>query len=201
MAEVAIQNEADVSAGGFHIEIRPDELTVTADKSAIQPRKRSPLRNFLTVLVCVFAALYLVLVFVPAMLKGGITKVAVLALVVVPSLLWAYLRGSKNLHCTRDNLEVIHVVHGRVRNNWLFPKNVVRNIRFAPVAYSKYGSTCGLVFTVRGKKVKTLYGIECPEAQIVLKQLDRLGFDVVHDVGMPMMVEMALERRNSCLNI
>jgi hypothetical protein len=200
VAETAIKNDATVSAGGFRIEIYPDELTVTADRSAVQPRKKSAMGIFFMALVGIFVAFYFLFVFLPAILNGGFTYLAIVALLIAPSLLWAYLRGSKNLHCTHDNLEVIQVSNGRVRNKWLFPKDAVKGICFAPVSYSKYGSICGLVFTAQGKKVKILYRLECPEAQTILKQLDRLGFDVVHDVGMPMMVEMALERRNSWLN-
>jgi len=42
-----------------------------------------------------------------------------------------------------------------------------------------------------------LDGLEIIEAQRLLSELKRLGYDTVYDVGMPMAVEMALERRNS----
>jgi hypothetical protein len=201
MAETAVQNDATIFAGGFRIEIHPDELTVTADRSAVQPKKKSVKKTLFTVFICIFFAFYLLFDVLPSILSSGVDDVVIVSLIVGSLLLWGYLSGSKNLHCTRDNLEVIQVSRGQVRDKWLYPKDAVKNIRFAPVAYSKYRTTCGLVFTVQGKKIKTLRGIESPEAQIVLKQLDRLGFDVVRDVGMPMMVEMALERRNSWLNV
>ena len=198
--EAAIQSEPTLSAGGFRIEIHPEEITVTADKSAVQPKKRSTLKITFSEVVCGFAALYILFFILPSIVNRSYAYLAALVLIFGPSLLRAYLKGSKNLHGTGDNLEVIQVSRGKVRNKWLFPKSAIKGVRFAPVAYSRYGTTCGLVFTAEGKKVKILNGLECPEAQTILKQLDRLGFDVVHDVGMPMMVEMALNRRNLWLN-
>jgi hypothetical protein len=200
MADTAIQNEAPLSAGGFRIEIHPDEITVTADKSAVQAKKKSALKIAFSVAVFCFVALYILVFYLPDILMGGYGFWVALILIFGPSLVWNYLRGSKNLHCTRDNLGVVQVSRGSIRNKWLFPKSAVKGIRFTSVAYSKYGATFGLVFTVEGKKVKILYGLECPEAQTILKQLDRLGFEVVHEVGMPLMAEMALKRRNSWLN-
>ena len=53
----------------------------------------------------------------------------------------------------------------------------------------------GLEFMVNGKKKKTLFGLEAPEANSILQGLSKLGIDTVHDPAMPMIVEMALERR------
>jgi phosphoribosylformylglycinamidine (FGAM) synthase PurS component len=53
------------------------------------------------------------------------------------------------------------------------------------------------MFNVDGKKKKILYGLEAPEAEPILRALSHLGIDTVHDPGMPMIIEMALERRKS----
>jgi hypothetical protein len=194
-----IQDDSTISSGGFRITIYPDKLTVIADRTAVMSRKKLAIGDFFKILIYISVTIYVFFIFIDATIKGGLTYLAILLLIIAASLLWSYQRGNSNIHCTCDNIEVIRVSMGRVRNQQLYPKDTVKGIRFAPVFYSKYGSICGLVFTVRGKKFKILYGLESPEAQIILEQLRRLGFDVIQDVGMPMMVEMALERRNSCL--
>jgi len=108
--------------------------------------------------------------------------------------------GKKALHCTRNSIEVVNLVRGVERSRRSYPKAEVGQIRYSAVSYSKYGAVNGIVFEAAQKKVKSLSGLECPEAQIILKEFDRLGFKVFHDVGMPMLVEMALERRNSWIN-
>ena len=186
-----------------------EEVVVNSHLLHLQQFRPDPGQGFLLrrswrnigFIVSLFLAAYILFVLIPEIVEKGASYLAALVLIFVPSLLWAYLRGSKNLHCTRESLEVIRIARGKVRERWLFPKEVVKGIRFAPVAYSRYGSKCGLVFTVQRKMVKVLSGLECPEADTILKQLDRLGFDVVQDVGMPMMVEMALERRDSPFNL
>ena len=200
MTGTAIQNEGTICAGGLRIEVHPDELTVTRDRTTLQPKKKTAFGTVWKVILFILIAFYVLFSFLPAALKGGYAFLGIFGAMIAIPTLWGYWQGSKDLHCTRDTLEVIQVARGKVRNKWLFPKSSVKAIGFAPVSYSKYGSTCGLVFKVQGKKVKTLVGLECPEAQIILQQLDRLGFDVVNDVAMPMMVEMALERRNSVFN-
>lgn len=90
---------------------------------------------------------------------------------------------------------MIRVVCSKVRGTRSFPRECVKRIRFGQVAYSRYGGTTGLIFTVDGKQEKILYGLECIEAQKILDELQRLGYDIVRDVGMRMMVEMAESRR------
>jgi uncharacterized integral membrane protein len=181
--------------GGFRIEISQDELTVTRDQAAWKPRRSSVLaRVFYTVFV-VIAVIVVVIDFGAALIDRPLIVAALAALLFLPGLLWTRFAGINNLHCTRQNLEVIRIVRRRETGRWLFPRDLVKKVRYAEVAASRYGATFALAFSVEGKKVKVLRGIECPEAQTILRELSRLGFDVVHDIGMPMMVEMALERR------
>jgi hypothetical protein len=133
---------------------------------------------------------------IPDIATSGIGVWLVIVLFAVCGWLFS---GHNDLHCTSERMDVIRMVRGQMKNKRTFLKESVMKIRFALVRYSQYSPTCGLVFYVAGKKIKTLEGLESPEAQTILRELDRLGFDVVHDVGMPMMVEMALEKRNSWL--
>jgi hypothetical protein len=119
MTDTAMPKGTKVSAGGFLIDIQTDELTVTAEKSAVQPRKKSPLRVSFIVIVSLFLAAYILFALIPEIVDKGASYLAALVLIFVPSLLWAYLRGSKNLHCTRESLEVIRIARGKVRERWL----------------------------------------------------------------------------------
>ena len=195
MLEITTNIEKILTDGGFRIEIKSDELTVTADKSAWKAHTSTAVSRIFSVLALIVFAVY------------GLSKVlenpgsAGFALLILTaifglSLLFNYLSGTNNLHCTRENIEVIRARRNKVIGKWLFSRSLVRQVRWAAVSYSRYGSTCAIVFNVEGKKVKTLRGIECPEAQTVLNELKRLGYDVEIDVGMPMMVDMALGRRD-----
>lgn len=200
MAETTIQNDATVSAGGFRIKIQPDELTVAADGPSVLPNRKSMKGILLTALVGVFAASCSLFIFLPTGANPDSASWAVTTLLIAAFFVWVYLSGSKGLHCTRDSLEVDRISCGRVKSKQLYPKDAVKGICFTAVACSEYGSIYGLEFSAKGKKVKVLHGLQSPEAQTILRQLDRLGFDVVHDVAMPMMVQMALERRQSWFN-
>jgi hypothetical protein len=197
MAEPTIQDDASVSAGGFRIVTRPDELTVTANGSSVKLNKKSIKGLLLIALGGAFAASCSLFIYRPTDANPDVVSWAILTLLIAGLFVWAYLSGSKNLHCTRDSLEVVQISCGRVKNRQLFPKNAVIDICYTAVAWSEYGSIYGLQFDAEGKKVHVLHGLQSPEAQLILKQLERLGFDVVYDVAMPMMVQMALERRQS----
>ena len=200
MSEIANNNQKTLADGGFRIEIRPDELTAASDKSAWLTCKPSAAWRFIRIFIL---GLIVVALFINALTLTGSTKNGLPLILFISvgsvAMLVNYLRGTNNLYCTRENLEVISLRRGKVIGKWLFPRSVVQQIRWAAVSYSKYGATCAIVFNVEGKKVKTLRGIECPEAQTVLLELKRLGYDVMLDVGMPMMAEMALENRSGKL--
>jgi hypothetical protein len=57
-----------------------------------------------------------------------------------------------------------------------------------------------LICEAAGKRIKMLYGLKSVEANKILNELQRLGFDVSRDPGMPMMVEMEEAHRRSWLS-
>lgn len=161
------------------IEISQDELTVTKD--------RSKENTFSTYLVgCVVALCF-------ALYWGLPFSLFLLTMVGIGYLL----SRAHNLRCTRETLEVIDIIHYQGSETRSFSRTEVKGICFGAVSYSKYGAICGLVFEAAGKKIKMLYGLKSPEAQKILGELERLGFDVIWDPGMPMMVEMETSRRQS----
>ena len=118
------------------------------------------------------------------------------------SLLWTAFRAmfssGESLECTADTLTIGRIPNYVLTGRWTyqtFPSKSVKQLTFAAVRVSQYGSTMGFVFQVDGKKKKALSGLEAPEADQILQALSRLGVDTVHDPAMPMIVDMALARR------
>ena len=185
--------------GGFRIDIRPDELTVTPDTKAW--RNKTNRRWSIAFRIFLYCIVGLVLVGKIATSNHPVEMLLVLALVIGLSYVDMKFAKQKAIHCTRDSIEVIEIVRGKERDKRSYAKTEVGEIRYAPVAYSRYSSVNGILFNVAGKKVKALSGLECPEADTILKAFERLGYSVFHDVGMPMLVEIALERRNSRINL
>lgn len=182
MAGSAAHSVEPQISGGFRIEISPDELTVTEFTSA-----RTRLWVYLTYAV----------VFCCLLVSAGRSSEIFLLLLLGASVFRYLFVGVHNLRCTRENLEVIDIFYGRTRRTRSYKRNDVSGTRFGAVSLSKYGPTGGLIFEVAGSRIKALYGLRCVEAQKVLDELQRLGFDVCRDPGMPMMIEMDQSRRNS----
>jgi hypothetical protein len=110
-------------------------------------------------------------------------------------------KGYNDLKCTRTNLEVINTFRGQARSTQSFLKADVKQIKFGALSTFSTRPLMGLVFTAGNKQVKILEGLKCVEAQKILDQLQHLGYDIVRDVAMPMMVEMEEEHRKSWLNL
>lgn len=171
------------TSGGFRIEISPEQLSVTDDTSA-----KSPLWLYLT-----YAA-FLCYVLVSEGRSSAFLFLLLLSAIRAFQYLFV---GVHNLRCTRENLEVIDVFHGRAKKTRSYKRSDVTGISFGTVSFSRYGATGGMIFEAAGKRIKALYGLKCVEAQKLLNELQRLGFDVCRDPGMPMMIEMEQSRRKS----
>jgi hypothetical protein len=119
-------------------------------------------------------------------------------------LFWKGLRGlfasGESLTCDAQTLTISRIPEYVLTGRWksqTFPIKSVRQVSFTVVRFTRYRTTLGLVFYVDGKKKKTLYGLEAPEADPILQGLSKLGVDTVHDPAMPMMIDMVLSRRKS----
>ena len=180
MSGFAESTSTDVRiSGGFRIEISPQELIVTKTGSS-----------------AVSTLVLLAVLALGALLSDS--SLVYSAIVVSAVLIGWYLSGvDHNLRCTRERLEVLDVFQIRAPKTRTYPCSDVKQIAFSAVSFSKYGSINGLAFEACGKRVKMLYGLKSVEAKIILDELERLGFDVFHDVAMPMMIEMEQSRRKS----
>jgi hypothetical protein len=205
-----------VTAGGFRIEIRPEELLVNADRTAFDRNAKK--RNWmLFVLWVVFIfvpnlSLFTTLEFphslsslrrMPTLLftmppeqqaLRWFCSLLVLAILIV-SLLLASWRGQKTLRCTPDHLEIIHAFHGRIRRRQSFAKSEVKSIQYDE-GTSIISANSGRLRFIAGKRnYQCLLGLKSLEAQRILDELRKMGFDAIRDPALPMMLEMEQSRR------
>ena len=132
-----------------------------------------------------------------------------LALVCLPVagillLLWMALQvlrplfgSQQTIRCTRAELQLTSIDFGRTWQRRSFAQEDVRSLTFGAVSVSKYGAVNGLRFQVHKKQVKTLRGLKAAEGQQILGELRRLGFDVLIDPAMKMIIEIEQSRDRS----
>lgn len=186
-----------VCDGGFRIEIGPEELIVARDGKAATPRTGTAVFVVFLILSAVVICFKLLPDSFASFVNAPLTVLVVAGVLVWLVVRWTQQARTDNLHCTPKSLGVIRVMRGRESEKRMFARTRVRAINFTAVSWSTSGPTFALVFKVDGKEIEVLRGIESPEAQTVLRELQRLGYDVEFDVGMAMMVQMAIERRRS----
>jgi hypothetical protein len=191
-----------IQYGGLRIEIQKDRISALPGSPDLTKAIKSSsavgtVRTFLVVVAALWAGIEVIGLFESKELDP-LFALGFALLFGLPSFAWGYFQGDNYLCCSADALEVIHVARGR-ETIQRYSKAEVKRVRFGEVSLSKNGSINGLLLNANGKKVKLLEGLDSPEAEKILRGIDRLGFDVEHDVGMPMMVEMALERRRFSL--
>jgi hypothetical protein len=200
MTDGAVGVAETIRAGGFVIEVAPDSVRVAADKIALSLSKNAGAKKVFRAILYGCFALFVVSEIASLIEHRQSTFFLGFAAIFGVSLLIAAHKSKSDIDCTRDSFRVIRKVRGKTTGTQIFSKSQVGVIKYATFSASQYGSICGLLFVVDGKKVKVLSGLEIPEAYRILGELDRLGYQVLRDVGMPMAVEMAQERRNSIFN-
>jgi hypothetical protein len=104
------------------------------------------------------------------------------------------LGGRQVLRCTRGRMEIIDIDFGRVWRRRFFARTKVREIVFGAAGFT-LGSRRGLSFLTAGKRVRLFPGLKAPEAERVLNEMKRLGFEVVRDPHLVRMVELEQTRR------
>jgi hypothetical protein len=187
MAEIADQPGVE-SSGGFRIGVSRDELTVAADPSSM-PRR---------LIAWVLAMMLVVALGTELILSGGSLTGLLVALFIAAVLGIPYLLTTdRNLRCTRAAIEVIRVRRGHVVQTVAYQRLDIGPIQYGAVSYSRSGAIYGLMFRAAGKRIKSLNGLKPVEAQRILRELERLGYEVQHDAGMATRVEREMARRNS----
>jgi hypothetical protein len=201
-------------AGNVRIEVLPDQLTVT------MPAERSA-REFLA---CGFVLLVILILFnnsifhylVAANLLSAalverigpyikpapsifspFVSLFICCLVMGQTALEAFRRllgGRQTLLCTRNRLELTDADFGRIWRRRAYTRKGIEEIAFRPPGFT-IGARSGLSYLVAGKRVKVFSGLRAPEAERILTELKRLGFDTVHDPQMLLLVEMEQTRR------
>jgi hypothetical protein len=113
--------------------------------------------------------------------------------------------SDETLRCDHIALTISRIPYLDFHNsNWKTKSFALRDIeqfRFDIYASAKRSSIYGFRFRVNGRRHKTLPGLEAPEAQDILKALQRLGIDVVLDDWLQIRVAEALRRRGGPISL
>lgn len=141
MAELVITEPKVIASGGFRIEVCPGELTVTRDRRAWKPVNRSALIRVLRIILFAVLACSALIQILSESSIGDSGLLSVLAVTFPIALTFAMLRGDNNIHCTRDCLEVMTVLKGKLKGKRSFPTQAVKKIRFGAVSISQYSAT------------------------------------------------------------
>jgi hypothetical protein len=166
-----------IAAGGFRIVKGTERIEVVRDKQAFDSSTRKKrLAIFLSGIVA--SSLMLIGQFIridiahPVPIAWAthifpwVSPGCFLPLIIALGVLYS---GAVNLTCTRDEVQATWIRFGKVKRI--------------------------LTFLAGGKLVKCLPGLKCVEAQLILNELERMGFDVVRDPEMPTMVQVEQSRR------
>lgn len=214
MSDAPSHSERAQVAGNVRIEVLPDQITVT------MPAERSA-REFLA---CGFVLLVILILFdnsifhylvgAKLLAAGLVARVGpwikpapsifspfaslfICLLVMGQTAFGAFRRlfgGRQILRCTRGRLEVVDVDLGRAWQQRHYARKEIEEIVFGSAGFT-LGGRSGLSFLAGGKRVKVFSGLRAPEAEKILTELKRLGFDTVRDPQMLLMVEMERTRR------
>jgi hypothetical protein len=170
---------------------------VTPDRSARAPGEKWVARFVLGLLVCAYWLFFSLSQLMSGVTRGGLVSAAIVGVFLAGVLALASLKGKTELRCSLEGLEIVRVVRGRVKGVRTFSRSEVKRVQFVDDSFFENGARGRLGFIASGRPVTALKRLGSVEAQKILNECRRLGYDVVCDTGMPMMIEMEESRRKS----
>jgi hypothetical protein len=193
-----------VGAGGFRVVISPREIEVIRDKKTFDSSTR---KKRLAILLSgvIVSCLMLIGQFIridiahPLPVAWAthtfpwVSPGCFLPLIIALGVLYS---GAVNLSCTQDEVQATWIRFGKVKRVLSFPKNEVTRFQYVDGFNPFSGRSSYLCFSVGERSVKCLPGLKCVEAQLILNELERMGFDVVNNPAMSGMVQMEQSRRH-----
>lgn len=213
MTNVDAKDGQTFPSQGFRVAITPNELVVTSDRSAYDPRTKK-----WHVVVLISCAALSFAFFVgelfrqirePSHISPGIPygfSMALIWMVWVFSLTWpwapllmalqALYPAMDEFRCTKESIRITRMVRGKPKRIRDFSTSEVRRIQYVHQDFPWFGSPSCLGFRARDKRVSCLDGLKTSEAQRILDELGRMGLDVARNPDMPVMIEMEEPRRN-----
>ena len=206
MAEADIDTTVNMASWGFRLTVQSNELTAKTDRRAYDSRTRKK-----RLLILFFGIVFSSVLYVGEIARltssstelsssnsPGISYISAVALKQMTrifSLLWPSLPlllvlqtlypGEADLRCTTEAVQVTRMFWGRVMRVQSFPVADVRRVQYVTDASPWFGRPSCLGFLAAGKQVTCLLGLKCTEAQRILDELQRLGYDVVRNPEMP----------------
>jgi hypothetical protein len=192
-----------IAAGGFRIVKGTERIEVVRDKEAFDSSTRKKrLAIFLSGIIA--SSLMLIGQFIridiahPVPVAWAthifpwVSPGCFLPLIIALGVLYS---GAVNLSCTRDTVQATWIRFGKVRRVLSFQGAEVKQVRYVAGSNPFSGRADYLSFLAGGKLVKCLFGLKSVEAQLILNELERMGFDVVRDPEMSTMVQVEQSRR------
>jgi hypothetical protein len=215
-------NSVEVAAaGGFRIEIRPDELIVVSDRSAFDSNGKK--RQWM---IFVLSLIYLILnlsLFMDPEFHHALSSVwktprllfnwppndptlrsiffLLCVVAIIVSVVYGIFKSKTRLHCTPEAVELIFMFRDRVRRTYSYAHTEIKHFQYDAGLSVFLGTTGSLTFFVNGRKISCLRGLKCMEGQRILEKLIKMKYDVVRDPGMSMLLEMEQTRRKSPFNL
>jgi hypothetical protein len=206
MAKEATTVTQSFASSGFRMTASPSELEVVRDNRTYDSLTKK--KRFAAVFLCLFfACVYYVIEFtrmesshpisiiwtLPATLNNQplISKSMIwMELIVLPVfpllIVWEILySGTVNLKCTQDSVQITRLVWGKVRRVLSFPKSKVARFEYVEGMKLSSARSSYLRFFAGERMIKCLPGLKCTQAQLILNELERVGFDVLRDSEQP----------------
>lgn len=164
-----------ICEAGFRIDFQPDQLTVSRDGSAWNPRMR--VARYWQMFAAIGVGIGLLALLASDKPLSRPVPLVSLPILLAILLFFVWPLGVNNIRCSREHLEVIRLRRGNETGRWHFPRELVERVHIEPV-FGRPEMGYAIAFTVNGNTVRTLRGIQLNEAQAVLLALSELGFDV-----------------------
>lgn len=183
MTDVNRNADEALIVSGFRVISTEDELAIAKDNNAYASSTRR--RRVVALCACVVFAFWVYVVEFIRIRKGlEVANVPWTLLLICTSaplilVLRALYPGIDDLLCTRESVQVTHKILGKFQRVRLFPVTDVRGFRYVAEAFPWFGRTGCLGFFAAGKQVTCLPGVKGSEAQQILDELEKRGFDVI----------------------
>jgi hypothetical protein len=190
----------EYTSWGFRLSIEPDRLTVTRDLRTYDARTRK--KRKLLLLLCLLWVCFSLYAMVQSFVhssRGSVTHGAIgfdwigLLLCALLPIGWttqALYPQSRDIVCTRSSILVTQKLWLRGVRTRCFAREYVSRLQFVQPDLPWFDTPSYLGFRAAGKPCACLPGLKCIEAQRVLDELERLGYDTLRNPHMSVMIQM-----------
>jgi hypothetical protein len=182
VANVESDMTGTLTSPGFRMQREQEKLTVAREISSSLKRKRVVILGFCVVFAFTICAVEIVRVGNGA--EYAAIPWALLCICAIAPLLFALgalFPSVDELLCARETISITRTLRGKGRDVRTFQIADVRRLQYISEMFPWLGAAGCLGFLASGKQITCLSGLKHGDARIILDELRRLGFDVVHN--------------------